>query len=201
MWIAFLDSSVLFPVFISNLLLFLSKTELFEVRWSDDVHREWIESRLRRFPDADRAALDRKKTRMDAQFPDALVDGYQSLITEFDLPDPDDRHVAAAADRAGANVIVTDNVDDFPSNKLRRGTFAQTADDFIADQIYLTSRSSRIVAIALVRHKKSLTTSRPSWRQYFEQLRARLPETYALVNDAAFRSIMVDVLLSGDWQY
>lgn len=201
MWIAFLDSSVLFPVFISNLLLFLSKAELFEARWSPDVHREWIESRLRRFPDADRAALERKKARMDAEFPDALIDGYQSLINEFDLPDPNDRHVAAAADRAGANVIVTENIDDFPSEKLSRGMFAQTADDFIADQIYLTSRSPRLVAIALIRHKKSLTTSRPTWRQYFEQLRARLPETYVLVKDAAFRSIMVDVLLSGDWQY
>jgi hypothetical protein len=77
-WIAFFDASVLFPVFISNLLLFLSKAELFEVRWSNDVHREWIESRLRRFPDADRAALDRKKTRMDAEFPDALVEAVKN---------------------------------------------------------------------------------------------------------------------------
>ena len=201
MWIAFLDSSVLFPVFISNLLLFLSKAELFETRWSSDVHREWIESRLRRFPDADRAALERKRARMDAEFPDALVEGYESSINEFDLPDPDDRHVAAAADRAGANVIVTDNVDDFPSDKLSRGMFAQTADDFIADQVYLTGKSPRLVAIALIRHKKGLTTSRPNWRQYFQQLKARLPQTYGLVNDPAFRSTMADVLLSGDWRH
>jgi|AGTN01.3.fsa_nt_gi hypothetical protein len=76
---------------------------------------------------------------MDAVFPGALVEDYESSTNEFDLPDPNDRHVAAAADRAGANVIVTDNVDDFPSNKLRRrGMFAQCADDLIADQIYLT---------------------------------------------------------------
>ena len=201
MWIAFLDASVLFPVFISNLLLFLSKAELFEVRWSEDVHREWIESRLRRFPDADRAALERKKTRMDVEFPDASVAGYQPLTAEFDLDDPSDNHVAAAADRAGANVIVTDNIEDFPAHKLRNGLFAQTADDFIADQVHLTSRSAQLVAIALIRHKKSLTKSKPNWRRYFELLQARLPQTYALVNDPTFRSIMADVLLSGDWQY
>jgi hypothetical protein len=200
-WIAFLDSSVLFPVFISNLLLFLSDAELFEVRWSKDVHREWIDSRLRRFPTADREALIRKQERMDAEFPGALVAGYESLINEFDLPDPNDRHIAAAAEKAGANVIVTENIDDFPSDRLRHAMFAQTTDDFIADQIYLTSRSARLIAIALIRHKKNLTKSRPNWRQYYEQLQARLPQTFAMVNDDSFRSLIAECLRNADWRY
>lgn len=201
MWIVFLDSNVLFPVFISNLLLFLSETELFAVRWSRDVHREWIDRFIERYPDANRAALERKRDRMDTEFPDALVEGYEALISEFDLPDPNDNHIAAAADRAMANVIVTDNIKDFPLHKLRNGLFAQTADDFIADQIYLTRRSSRLVAIALVRHKKSLTASRPNWRQYFEQLRARLSQTFDLVNEGTFRSMIAETLRSGDWRF
>lgn len=201
MWIAFLDSSVLFPVFISNLLLFLSESELFDVRWSRDVHREWMENFVEEYPDTDPAALERKQRRMDSVFPDALVEGYEPLIAEYDLDDPNDNHVAAAADRAGANVIVTDNIEDFPAHKLRNGLFAQTADDFVADQIYLTSRSARLVAVALIRHKKSLTRSRPSWRQYFEQLHARLPQTFDLVTEASFKSIMAEALLSGDWRF
>lgn len=201
MWIAFLDSSVLFPVFISNLLLFLSQAELFDVRWSRDVHSEWIERFIDRYPDTDRAVLERKQRTMDSLFPDALVTAYESLIGEFDLDDSGDNHVAAAADKAGANVIVTDNIRDFPAHKLRNGLFAQRADEFVADQIYLTSKSARLVAIAFIRHKKSLTRSRPNWRQYFVQLHSRLPKTFGLVDEPMFRSILADTLRSGDWHF
>ena len=105
MWIAFLDSSVLFSVFISNLLLFLSEAELFDVRWSRDVHREWMERFVERYPDTDPAALVRKQKRMDQLFPDALVQGYEPLIVDFNLDDPGDNHVVAAAYLARANVL------------------------------------------------------------------------------------------------
>ena len=201
MWTAFLDSNVLFSVFISNLLLFLSESELFAVRWSRDVQREWIDSFLARRPNANRAALERKRDRMNTEFPDALVEGYEPLINQFHLPDPNDNHVAAAADLTGANVIVTDNSGDFPAHLLRNGLFAQTPDDFIADQFYLTGASPRLVAIALIRHKKSLTASKPTWRQYLEQLRARLPQCFDLANETDFRSLIGDALRSGDWRF
>jgi hypothetical protein len=74
----------LFPVFISNLLLFLSEAELFDVRWSGDVHREWMERFAERYPDADPTSLKRKQQRMHSLFPGALVDGYQPLIAFWD---------------------------------------------------------------------------------------------------------------------
>lgn len=37
----------------------------------------------------------------------AKVSGYEELIEALVLPDPDDRHVLAAAIKAGANAIVT----------------------------------------------------------------------------------------------
>ena len=77
---AFLDATVLFSVFISNLLLFLSETDLFRVRWSEYVHNEWINARLRKYPNTSKAALENKRRHMNTVFPEALVTGYESLI-------------------------------------------------------------------------------------------------------------------------
>jgi hypothetical protein len=51
---------------------------------------------------------------MNQAVPDATVTGFESLIPSLNLPDPDDRHVLAAAIVAGADVIVTANLKDFP---------------------------------------------------------------------------------------
>lgn len=196
-----LDSSVLFPVFISNLLLFLSESELFRVRWSPDIHQEWIESRLERYPDADRRALERKRDRMDLEFPDALVTGYENLIDLFELDDLDDRHVVAAAVHCKANVIVTDNPGDFPLDRIPGTLLIQTADEFIVDQFDLTSNSAWQVALALIRHKTSLSKSRPTWKRYFQTFSNRLPQSFAIVNGKPFREILFRALRSRDWDY
>ena len=94
---ALLDASVLFPVFTSNLLLWLAARQLYRVKWSADIHREWVERRLTRYPDSSRESLENKRDRMDREFEEALVTGYESLIPTLTLRDDDDRHVLAAA--------------------------------------------------------------------------------------------------------
>src|SRR5215469_11528177 len=51
---------------------------------------------------------------------DALVTGFEPLIEILALPDPDDRHVLAAAIRGHADLIVTTNQRDFPFDVLGR---------------------------------------------------------------------------------
>ncbi|WP_202872842.1 PIN domain-containing protein [Kribbella capetownensis] len=58
---------------------------------------------------------------------DVLVRGYDPLIEIVDLPDADDRHVLAAAIKAHAQLIVTDNTKDFPRPALRPGTSRRRA--------------------------------------------------------------------------
>ncbi|MFZ5784690.1 MAG: hypothetical protein ACOY4R_31220 [Pseudomonadota bacterium] len=71
-------------------------------------------------------------------FPEAAVTGYEGMIRVLGLPDPDDRHVLAAAIRVGANVIVTENVSDFPADVLDGYDIeARSADEFILNTIEL----------------------------------------------------------------
>lgn len=55
---------------------------------------------------------------MNEAFPDALVVGYEALIDKM-ANDPKDRHVLAAAVRSGAEVLVTENLRDFPVDAVR----------------------------------------------------------------------------------
>src|ERR1700722_10685448 len=55
---------------------------------------------------------------MNLAVPGALVGGYETLVEALKLPAPDDRHVLAAAITAGAVVIVTSNLNDFPAQTL-----------------------------------------------------------------------------------
>lgn len=199
---AILDASVLVPRFLSNFLLWLADVDLYRARWSEDIHSEWISGRAKRFG----VPIEESKTRrqkMDEEFPHGLVCDYQVLIEGLELPDPNDRHVLAAAIKCGANAIVTSNLKDFPVAVLARFEIQPiNQDDFVLDQIGLTGISAHLVAIAVVRHKKSFTRSRKNWRQYFEAMSLKgvgLRKTHAELTSPRFKAIIADVLKSGGW--
>ena len=75
---------------------------------------------------------------MDQAVPYCLITDYKDLIDNLELPDPDDRHVLAAATRCQAGVIVTFNLDDFPNDILGQyGIEAQHPDEFIGHLLEL----------------------------------------------------------------
>lgn len=74
---------------------------------------------------------------MEAAFPDALVTDWESLADTVRLPDPGDRHVVAAARAGRADVIVTDNLADFPPTALPDSLARQSLDDFLLDALDL----------------------------------------------------------------
>jgi predicted nucleic acid-binding protein len=129
---AFLDASVLYPASLRNLLMRLTLNGLFQARRSADVHGEWIRAVLRNRPDLTIERLLPIRDAMDSHAEESVVTGYQSLIEELALPDPDDRHVLAAAIVGQANVIVTRNLKDFPLDMLARyGVVARHPDEFL----------------------------------------------------------------------
>lgn len=122
----------------------LALTDVFQARWSEDIHEEWIRSVLANRPDLTQEQLNRTRTLMNSHVRDCLVTGYEELIAGLRLPDPDDRHVLAAAIRCRATAIVTFNLKDFPEESLvPYGIEAQHPDDFVCHLLDLNPAAVR----------------------------------------------------------
>lgn len=129
------DACVLYPAPLRDALMRLALTDLFKAHWTDHIHDEWINALLRAKKHSPESLL-RARELMDRHVRDAKVYGYEPLIEGLDLPDPDDRHVLAAAIRCNANAIVTFNLKDFPEDSLRPYDIEVIhPDDFILYQI------------------------------------------------------------------
>lgn len=126
------DACVLYPAPLRDLPMRLALSGRFRARWTEQIHDEWKRNLLANSPDLTRAMLDRTSALMDSVTADSVVTGHGSLIAGLQLPDPDDRHVLAAANRCGASVIVTFNERDFPADVLAGyGIETQHPDVFI----------------------------------------------------------------------
>ena len=101
------DAAVLYPAPLRDLLLRVARTGLVRAHWTEQILDECFRNILANRPDLSVASLARTRELMNQAIPDVIVTGYQSLIDGLTLPDPDDRHVLAAAIRAEAQVIVT----------------------------------------------------------------------------------------------
>jgi predicted nucleic acid-binding protein len=108
------DACVLYPAPVRDLLVHLATLDVVRARWTDAIHDEWIRNVLADRADLTRVQLERTRTLVNAHVRDCLVTGYEDRIPTLTLPDPDDRHILAAAVHGGATVIVTFNLKDFP---------------------------------------------------------------------------------------
>jgi len=132
---ALLDACVLYPAPVRDLLIETANTSVYRARWSDGIHDEWTRNVLADNPDILPEVLARTRHLMNTAVPDALVTGYQEIIPTLTLPDPNDRHVLAAAIVGRADVIVTSNLKDFPADVLQPyGIEAQHPDEFLMHQ-------------------------------------------------------------------
>jgi predicted nucleic acid-binding protein len=113
------DANVLYGQVPRDFLLELARTGAFRARYSAEILDEVFRSLSKNRPDLDRPLLDRTRGLIERAVPDAIVNGHQPLAESLDLPDPDDRHVLAAAIHSGAQVIVTANTRDFDHAVVR----------------------------------------------------------------------------------
>jgi predicted nucleic acid-binding protein len=129
------DANVLYPNTLRDLLIRIAQLpHIVQAKWTDEILDEMLEALRKNRPDISEEKASRLRERMIAAVRDCLVLGHQPLIEVLDLPDPDDRHVLAAAIKVNAQIIVTWNRKDFPSEKLAPwGVRAKSPDDFVRD--------------------------------------------------------------------
>jgi hypothetical protein len=132
------DACVLYPNDLRDLLLELANQRVFLARWTEQIHDEWTRHLKANRPDIDPKKIDYVRQLMNESVPNCLVAGYEPLISGLSLPDPNDRHVLAAAIVAKAGAIVTLNAKHFPQAALAPyGIEAQHPDDFLVYQFDL----------------------------------------------------------------
>ncbi len=178
------DACVLYPAPLRSFLMYLALTDVFRARWTDTIHDEWMRNVMRDHPDITRIKVERIRNLMNAHVRDCLVTGYEELIEGLTLPDPDDRHVLAAAIKVGADLIVTANLSDFPKLALApHGIEAQHPDDFVAN---LLEFAPNAVHEAAKKQRESLKNPPMSVNEYLESLeRQRLSRTVAGLRQVA----------------
>jgi predicted nucleic acid-binding protein len=119
----------LYPFTIHDVLLQAAANGFYQVYWSEVI----LDEALRNLVEDGRTSEDkaaRLVATMRRGFPEAQVRDFESLIPSM-RNDEKDRHVVAAAVKAGAQVIVTSNTRDFYD--LPSGIEIQTPDEFLSN--------------------------------------------------------------------
>lgn len=136
---ALLDTCVLVPSRARDMLLEIASMGVYRPLWSAEILAE-LDRTLRLLlakrgasPEEVDAYLTRLFRQMRITFPDALVTEWEELVPTIRLPDPNDRHVVAAARAGRADIIITDNLADFPPAALPASIIRQSLDDFLLD--------------------------------------------------------------------
>lgn len=149
-----LDTNVIYPVIIRDLLFWYAHYDLYTPKWSIHIFDEWKEVMIRKGVSLEEAS--KRIDKAQKAFPDALVKNYEGLIKSLDLPDQKDCHVLAAAIKSNSDLIVTNNVRHFPDYILASfGLIAKTADDFLTDIIDLNYEQAIAAFKEMVLHKRN----------------------------------------------
>ena len=111
---ALLDANVLFPTVMRAVLLAVAERGLFVPLWSERIEGEWVRAAARDGGDAGGEAA-----MLRLRWPEAMVAVDPATEAGLWLPDPADVHVLAAALDGAADVLVTQNLRDFPRREAQ----------------------------------------------------------------------------------
>lgn len=112
-----LDTCVIYPTVMREILLGVAKTGAFQPMWSERILEEWARAARKIGPTGEAQARG-EIALVRAAWPKAEVTWKPSLEDRLYLPDAADTHVLAAAIAGSADAIVTMNAKDFPRHIL-----------------------------------------------------------------------------------
>jgi len=174
------DACVLYPAPLRDALMRLSLTNLFKAHWTEQIHDEWTAALLRNNNHLKPELLNRTRQLMNTHVGDAIVTGHEPLIQSIALPDPNDRHVLAAAIHCKAGAIITSNLKDFPEDSLAPYNIeALHPDEFI----YLQTELAPSTCLAAFRKQRAaLQDPALSVDEFLASLqRQQLPKTVSFL--------------------
>ncbi|WP_422117879.1 PIN domain-containing protein [Brachybacterium sp. UNK5269] len=186
-----LDACVLIPLRLATTLLWLAEADLFTPLWSEEILDE-VEKNLPDVASITAAQAARRVSQMREGFgAEAMVEGYEHLVSTM-TNHPKDRHVLAAAVEAEADIIVTDNIRDFPEQAVApHGITVLRSEDFL---LMLLDESPQQVVDTLEREVAAFRKPVTSLPAFLGQLTyaaptfANLAADIATEPDPAFRS-------------
>lgn len=175
-FVVVVDANVLFPLTLRDTVLRAAAADFYQLRWSreilDEMERNLVSTGV--MPAGKSARL--RKT-MEDFFPEAMVTGYEPLVTVMQN-DTKDRHVVAAAVKAGAQVVTTANLKDF--RQLPDGIEAQSPDEFLCNLFDLDPERF----IEMLR-EQAVDLQRPSvtFEELLDRLTRSVPDLMAAVRE------------------
>jgi predicted nucleic acid-binding protein len=165
MFAALLDTCVLYPGLLRDFFLSLAAEGSYRPLWSSMILDELRTCEVEKYEQRGMAPLQAQWTAdhlvetLREVFSDAEVHGWEQFESTFTLPDPDDRHVVAAALVGRADAIVTYNVTDFPVSQLPSTVELLSPPEFALNSVTLDPFKARRAIDGMV--SRSGTGGRP----------------------------------------
>jgi len=166
--VAVFDACILYPFHLRNIVVQAAVDRLVEARWTDAIHDEWIRNLVAGAPAIPSDRLQATRRLMNEALPMAMVSEYEHHVPTVKLPDPNDRHVAAAGIEANASVILTWNLRHFPARELKKfGLRAETPDALLSS---LYDEVPDLIVGSLANARRNLKRSQISAADFIHML-------------------------------
>lgn len=169
--VAVFDACILYPFHLRNIVVQAAVDRLVEAHWTDTIHEEWIRNLAANAQAIPMQRLQITRQLMNDALPTAMVTGYEEHVPAVALPDPDDRHIVAAAIAAKASLILTWNLRHFPEVELKKfGLQRMTPDEFLSG---LFEKAPDLVIGSLANARRNLSKSQVSASDFIRILESQ----------------------------
>jgi len=173
-----LDACVLIPGSLRDILLIAAERYLFTIQLTDDILDEVSRNLIKQGLSEDKAR--RIISAIHTSFEDAIITRHKPLIEMMPI-NTKDRHVLAAAVACKADIIVTQNIKDFPEKLLSPYEVeALTPDRFLID-LYNTDPMQ--VVEVIFQQASNLRHPPMTVSEVLDKLKLHIPEFVKLVRD------------------